>query len=114
MAKITPATLQYIANKLGAKYRQFNSYLVSLKLPLKYAYRMDFISNNPFDKVVFPKRVSEGVIKKIDKKDNFFTKQELNDFLSRLQVKAHAEQKYTLFRLLAFSGIRISEALSLN
>ncbi|ETA73850.1 tyrosine-type recombinase/integrase [Ligilactobacillus equi] len=75
---------------------------------------MDFISNNPFDKVVFPKRVSEGVIKKIDKKDNFFTKQELNDFLTRLQVKSHAEQKYTLFRLLDFSGMRVSEALSLN
>lgn len=73
---------------------------------LKYAFQIGLIDINPFDRVIMPKKPAKK------KKDNFYTKDELETFLNG--ARDAGMMKYTLFRLLAFSGMRIGELIALE
>jgi len=73
----------------------------------KYAILQGYISDNPCTRVTMPK--------KLDKEDviNFWDKDQLKTFFNCIDPVNDLE-KYTLFRVLAFTGIRRGECLSLT
>lgn len=72
----------------------------------EYAIKSGYITKNPMDAVIMPKRPPKK------REDNYYTKQELNEFLTF--VKQNRPKLYPLFRLLAYSGMRIGELLALT
>ncbi len=73
----------------------------------KYAILQGYISDNPCTRVTMPK--------KLDKEEviNFWDKDQLKTFFNCIDPVNDLE-KYTLFRVLAFTGIRRGECLSLT
>lgn len=73
----------------------------------KYAILQGYIKDNPCTRVTMPK--------KLDKEDtlNFWDKDQLKTFFNGIDPVNDLE-KYTLFRVLAFTGIRRGECLSLT
>ena len=81
---------------------------------LKFAIRMDLIKNNPMDKITVPRKMAA-----VGQDDNlkYFNKEELQQFFSCCKEDATRSNNLlwiTLFRLLAFSGMRKGEALALT
>lgn len=91
------------AKKL-VKYREVVGYASSV---FDHAIRSGLISDNPFRLVIYPTK------KKVEKKDNYYDKNELKKFLE-LAERDMSQLWFTYFRLLAFTGLRKSEALSLT
>src|SRR5699024_2812094 len=79
-----------------------------VKSVLDYALRLGMIESNPMLYVIKPKKQASIS----DKHDNFYNKDELKRFLAA--AKNTSLKKYAIFRLLAFSGMRIGECLALT
>ncbi|WP_223553873.1 site-specific integrase [Lysinibacillus sphaericus] len=92
------------------KYRLVKSYAAKV---LDFAIKRGYISTNPFSLVDMPiaKKNQLADIEEIE--ENFYTREQLIEFLSCLQQEKNFKA-YALFRLLAFSGIRKGEALALK
>lgn len=85
----------------------FKRYAMYTSKILDYAINLELIKSNPMRKVVLPK------VKREHKEfDQFYTKNELDDFL--FWAKDYSFKAYAFFRLLAYSGIRKGEALALQ
>ena len=107
--KITLRQCQDFVNKTFKVAPVAYVYSVSIvKNTLDYALRLGMIESNPMLYVIKPRKK----IDVSDKHDNFYNKDELKKFLD--VAKNTDLKKYTLFRLLAFSGIRIGECLALT
>jgi len=110
IGEIKPDYCQTELNKWRDKlvnYRRIKNYA---KRIFDYALRMDIIDTNPFDKVTTPKRI-ETI--KDSEFENYYTKEELNEFLSYVNEDLDLNW-YTYFRLLSYSGARKSEILALT
>ena len=108
--KITLRHCQDFVNKTFKVAPVAYVYSVSIvKNTLDYALRLGMIENNPMLYVIKPKKQASIS----DKHDNFYNKDELKKFLDTAKNDFDLK-KYTLFRLLAFSGIRIGECLALT
>lgn len=85
----------------------FKRYAMYTSKILDYAISLELIKTNPMKKVILPKP-------KKDKKefDAFYSKQELEDFL--FWAKDYSFKAYAVFRLLAYSGMRIGELMALR
>ena len=82
-----------------------------MKRVFKYALIQEFIQANPTDKVIVPTKKIEYTT--YERKKYFYSKPELEHLMKVLQ--GHEPHKwYTVFRLLAYSGIRRGEALALT
>ena len=115
--KISIAQAQKAVNEWAKKLDTFdvvNSYCSRL---MKYAISLELIDKNPFEYVIKPKSKDK------DDKIKFYTKDELQTILNYLESRTHSEDElhrhqeyfyYCLVRLLAFSGLRINEALALE
>lgn len=79
-----------------------------VKNVLDYALRLGMIESNPMLYVIKPKPVQQVQ----DKHDNYYNRDELKKFLD--VAKDIDLKKYALFRLLAYSGIRVGECLALT
>lgn len=112
---ITPEICQKITNKLASKYKAYTAITSCLSQPLDYAVRLGLIDTNPFKKIIHPKATATKH-EHTTGPDNFYSKKELNNFLSIMKdySKKRAYNLYPLCRLLAFSGMRIGEALALK
>lgn len=107
--KITLRHCQDFVNKTFKKAPVAYVYSLSIvKNTLDYALRLGMIESNPMLYVIKPKKQASIS----DNHGNFYTKDELKKFLD--VAKDTDLKKYTLFRLLAFSGIRIGECLALT
>ena len=87
------------------------AYVYSLSIVknvLDYALRLGMIESNPMLYVIKPKK--QTTIS--DKHGNYYNRDELKKFLD--VAKDTDLKKYTLFRLLAYSGIRVGECLALT
>lgn len=111
ISKIQPFHLQDAVNDWHKRLSKYKVIYRYMKRVFKYAHIQEYIIKNPTYKVVVP-------TKKIDydkyvREKEFYTKPELENLLS--VMKQHESHKwYTVFRLLAFSGIRRGEALALT
>ena len=114
MEKITVTFCQKKINewfKFHSKYNVMKNYTSAV---LKFAIRMDLIKNNPMDKITVPRKMAA-----VGQDDNlkYFNKEELQQFFSCCREDATQSNNLlwiTLFRLLAFSGMRKGEALALT
>ena len=107
--KITLRQCQDFVNKTFKKAPVAYVYSVSIvKNTLDYALRLGMIESNPMLYVIKPKKQASIS----DKHDNYYNKDELKKFLD--VAKDTSLKKYTLFRLLAYSGMRIGECLALT
>ena len=107
--KITLRQCQDFVNKTFKVAPVAYVYSVSIvKNTLDYALRLGMIESNPMLYVIKPKKQASIS----DKHDNYYNKDELKKFLD--VAKDTSLKKYTLFRLLAFSGVRIGECLALT
>ncbi|WP_419957316.1 hypothetical protein [Psychrobacillus psychrotolerans] len=70
----------------------------------------DAHKSNPFTLIELPKKRVQNVL---DKFENFYTKDELIEFLSCLE-KEDNHKAFAFFRLLSYTGIRKGEALVLT
>lgn len=104
---IKPYQVQRVINDWSTKYISHKKMAGYLKKIFAYAVMQDFIGENPFDKVIRPKRQVET---KPDK--NYWTKQELNLFVE--SCKDYPTLTYPIFRLLAYTGMRRQEILALT
>ncbi|MGE7132976.1 tyrosine-type recombinase/integrase [Lysinibacillus xylanilyticus] len=97
------------ADKLK-KYRVIKSYASKV---IDFAIRRGYLKTNPFTLVYMPKikKAPIGLVKNVE--ENFYTREQLNEFLGYLKEEKNPKV-YTFFRLLAYSGIRKGEALALK
>ncbi|WP_431027805.1 Arm DNA-binding domain-containing protein [Lysinibacillus sp. LZ02] len=94
--------------KKPARYRMVKAYASKV---LDYAIKLELIQSNPMKLVSMPtKRVDPT---EDEEELNFYSKEELLHFLKCLEQENNFKA-YALFRILAFSGMRKGEALSLT
>lgn len=99
-------TVNEWSSKQGKKLFVLNT--VYLKKFLRYAVMIGVIPFNPMDKVIKPRIANT-------KKEftNFYSKEELSQFLNDAK-KINRPKVYTIFRVLAYSGMRVGELLALK
>ncbi|UXI85720.1 site-specific integrase [Ligilactobacillus salivarius] len=107
--KITLRQCQDFTNKAFAAAPTAYAQIIGIvKSVLDYALRLGMIESNPMLYVIKPRKK----IDVSDKHDNFYNKDELKKFLAA--AKDTNLKKYAIFRLLAYSGMRIGESLALT
>lgn len=104
--QISVAYCQKVAIKLSNRYVLYANYYSVISRIFKYATSLDIIKSNPLDKIIKPKN------KPLKVKENYYTKEELADFLKVCKANSKPVD-YTFFHLLAFSGLRTGEAIGL-
>lgn len=97
------------SNKLK-KFRTVKSYAAKV---MDFAIKRGYIQTNPFTYVDTPVKLKKKQASMEEKKDNFYTREELKTFLQCLKQESNVKA-YTLFHLLAFSGMRKGETLALT
>lgn len=108
--KISVARAQKFANDMSDKLSVYKQTVSNASRIISYAIDLGYAVSNPFDRVKLPKRKE---LLEEDKKLNFYTKQELDSFLTI--AKKHAgHKKYAYFRTIAFTGMRKGEMLALT
>lgn len=105
--KLNSFYLQKIINTLPtASKSTFSLYYKVLRLPLKYAFKIGLIEQDIIERIVLPK------FKSTSKQENFLTKEELQETLAA--AKKFDTRIYTVFRILAFTGMRGGELFALT
>lgn len=97
------------ASKLK-KFRMVKAYAAKV---LNFAIKRGYLQTNPFAFVDLPTNISKKAIADEEEAENFYTREQLIEFLSCLE-RENNHKAYVLFRLLAFSGMRRGEALALT
>ncbi|HGF7252508.1 TPA: tyrosine-type recombinase/integrase [Enterococcus faecium] len=119
--KITPKMAQESVNIWAKKLQVYRIVLQYTSKIFDYAINLELIDKNPFSKVIRPK------IKKTrpEKEIKFYTSEQVGFILNYLEKKVtqvnnsnflykyFAEWDLTLYRILAFTGVRGGEALAL-
>ena len=113
--EITPTILQQFVNELSTIVQSYNKNLMPFKRTIEQCVVMGLIEINPFDKIIKPKSKPSPMY--TDRLD-FYTVEQLNHFLSSAEQLYGTDDNryriYTLFRLLAFTGMRRGELLALT
>lgn len=111
--KISVPYCQKIVNKWHSEYKQYHYFRKVVGQVLQFGIQMELIESNPMRKTLLPRR------KEVETFPNFYTKQQLESFFACLNEHIEASGRTStkllaFFRLLAFTGMRKSEALSLQ
>ncbi|EHK2906821.1 site-specific integrase [Enterococcus faecium] len=114
LSKINTAYCQKVVNDWSEKgtSKQYPLFINYMNKVFKYAINIGLTSDNPTLNLIIPKPQI-----KTEKKLKLYTKEQLELFLNEVSQEQNPYFKnrdYTLFRLLAFSGCRIGEILSLT
>lgn len=108
--QITTSMLQKAVNQWSQEaYRNYKRWFRFTSRVLKYAELQGYIGMNPARRVTIPKRQDKAG----DASPNFWDKHELAKFFSYIDPDKEPE-KFTLFRVLAFGGLRRGECLALT
>ncbi|KAF1295277.1 toxin PIN [Enterococcus sp. JM4C] len=108
--KITPMYCQKIINDWSLQYKLFGTMAMYTSRIFKFALNQNIISQNPMDKVILPRK--QRTIKNKESQ-NFLDKKQLIEFLKEAERKEEP-QYFTIFHLLAYSGMRKSELFALT
>lgn len=114
MGDVTTQQCQKIVNKWAKETDQYRLLHSSASRIFKYAINLGIIATNPLTNVMMPKRRKDMLNKKPIK---VYSKEELKklfDYLNHRPSTYSNDFYKTLFRVLVYSGCRISEALALN
>lgn len=119
---ILPALGKYMIEKISVdvcqqhfiewakKIKGYNKIKNYASMVVNFAIARDLIAKNPFDYVIIPKNINNSTK---NTSINFYEKDQLLNFLNCAEREENT-CAYVLFRLLSFSGMRKSEALSLS
>lgn len=122
LEKIDVKFCQKIVNKWAEEYTSYRLLIGYTRKVLEYAVHIEVLKTSPFEKVIRPTKKEKKKVSRI----KFYDLKELEVFLNHLEQKVdiakkrsliqhyYAEFDLALFRLMAFSGMRIGEALALN
>lgn len=122
IAHVTPKIAQQAVNIWAEKLQVYKIILQYVYKIADYAITLELMEKNPFERITrpLPKRTRE------EKTIKFYTSEEVQSVLVYLENKLHqvkednvlykyfAEWDVAMYRLLAFSGLRGSEALALT
>ena len=108
--QISSEKFQAFANKKAEELVKFREIINRFDQIYKYAAAMRYCrrEDNPVNMIIIPKKTTR---KRRDIKTNFYTLEELKEFLAAAQK--YNFKYYTYFLLLATTGLRKSEALAL-
>lgn len=110
LQKLTMPLLQRVVNEWAKTGRlTYASWYRRTLMVLKYARQQRYMAHDPSQGIILPK------VQAIDEdtQENFYSRDEMRHFFSLFDQKRQPKW-FTLFRLLAFSGLRRSEALALT
>lgn len=110
--KITLPMCQRQAQEWFKRYKKYANFIGMARTVLDYAVSLGYIHDNPMRKIIKPRK-SSAVDEDEKKKDNFYNREELLAFLDCVEQEGKEELK-TIFRVLAFTGLRKSELLGLR
>ena len=110
--KITIDICQKHVNEWAGKLKKFRTVKSYAAKVLDFAVKRGYIQTNPFMHVETTIK-KKSIVKDDEEAENFYTKEQLTQFLSCLEKESNYKA-YALFRLLAFSGMRKGEALALT
>ncbi|MGX7236254.1 site-specific integrase [Enterococcus phoeniculicola] len=113
LEKITVSYCQEIVNKWHSQYKQYHYFRKVVAQILQFGIKMEIIDSNPMRKTELPRKIE------VEQFPNFYSKKQLETFFNCLED--HIEKSgrtstklLAFFRLLAFTGMRKSEALALQ
>lgn len=111
--KINIDVCQQCVDEWATKLKKFRMVKAYAAKVLDFAIKRGYIQTNPFALVDMPNANKTYNDYDEEKVENFYTREQLIEFLSCLETEENYKA-YTLFRLLAFSGMRKGEALALS
>ncbi|MBF0818601.1 site-specific integrase [Streptococcus acidominimus] len=94
------------------KYKKYANFIGMTKSVLDYAVSLGYIQDNPMRKIIKPRKTAQ-VDEDEKKAENFYSRDQLLTFLDCVEKEDYLELT-TIFRLLAFTGMRKSEVLALR
>lgn len=102
-----------MVNKWHSQYKQYHYFRKVVGQVLQFGIQMEIIESNPMRKTQLPRKLE------VEQFPNFYTKKQLENFFDCLEthIKTSGRTSTKLlvfFRLLAFTGMRKSEALALQ
>lgn len=122
ISKVTPAMAQKEVNRISKSRKTYKYVVQYVKTIFKFAMSLEMIDRNPFENVIYPKSTVEVKEKEV----KFYTTDQIKLIMDTLEndVKQSANlnigKQYralltlALYRTLAFSGMRVSEACALT
>ncbi|WP_285397280.1 site-specific integrase [Lysinibacillus sp. fls2-241-R2A-57] len=111
--KLNVDLCQCSVDQWASKLKNFKMVKAYAAKVLDFAIKRDYIKNNPFALVDLPNKRKLKYMDSITEFENFYTKEELVEFLASLE-KENNYKAFAFFRLLSFSGMRKGEALALT
>lgn len=112
MKSISSAYCQKVINEWSEEVKTFKDYKIQANLVFKYAYKLGYISMNPMDRITLPKSRQDYLVSnQDDMAENFYTREELLDFLNCIN---DMPLNLAFFHLLASTGARKGEILALT
>lgn len=111
--KMNVEVCQKHVNEWFGKLKNFRMVKAYAAKVMDFAIKRGYIQTNPFSFVDMPKPKKVFSDIEENQSENFYTREQLVEFLSCLK-KENNVKAYTLFRLLSFSGMRKGEALALR
>lgn len=111
--KMNIEVCQRHVNEWFSKLKNFRMVKAYAAKVMDFAIKRGYIQTNPFSLVDMPKPKKVYTDLTDEVFENFYTREELIEFLSCLKTENNIKA-YTLFRLLSFSGMRKGEALALK
>lgn len=111
IGEISPPVVQQFVNHQFETVITANKRFMYLKKVFKFAKKQGYIHENPTELVDVPRRLKKK--KKTSDEENFYTKEELLQFLDLAKEKLPFLW-FVFFRLLAYTGLRKGEALALT
>lgn len=120
--KVTPAMAQKEVNRVSKSRKTYKNVVQYVKAIFKFAMSLEMTDRNPFENVIYPKSTVE--VK--EKEAKFYTTDQIKLIMDTLEndVKQSASKNIgkqyrtlltlSLYRTLAFSGMRVSEACALT
>ncbi|WP_125571792.1 tyrosine-type recombinase/integrase [Lacticaseibacillus songhuajiangensis] len=110
LTELTPRILQHQVKEWATKSSiAYKAWVSVLKRIFKYAHRCGYINNDPAALLTIPK----SKLAKPHDIPNFWTREELAQFLGAIDAERYPEQ-LAFFRVLAFAGLRRGEACALT
>jgi integrase len=109
IAKISSNQCQKVLNQWFKEAKSYKKWFNYASMVFDYAFKQGLIEKDPTKLVTMPKIMDS----KGDKKNNFWTKEQLNAFFKLFNADSDTE-KYTMFRTLAYTGARKGELLALT
>ena len=108
--KLDKISVSYCQKQVSSWHKTMKQYAYLRKTTaqiFKFGVAMEICDNNPMSKTLLPRKIEE------EQPIKFYTKEQLLLFLTNTK-KNNSVKLYTFFRLLAYTGMRKSEALALQ